>query len=149
MHLQALLDMLNKFKPVSTSLDDNAIKRLFEGKNFVYVASLMKDGSPHVTPTWVDIDDGIVLVNTAMGRVKQRNFSRDARVALAIADQNNPYDMVTIRGKVVDQIAGQEAEEHVDKLAKKYMGKDKYPRRAPGEKRILLKIKPDKVFHMK
>jgi PPOX class probable F420-dependent enzyme len=149
MHLQALLDMLNKFKPVSTSLADNAIKRLFEGKNFVYVASLMKDGSPHVTPTWVDIDDGIVLVNTAMGRVKQRNFSRDARVALAIADQNNPYDMVTIRGKVVDQITGQEAEEHVDKLAKKYMGKDKYPRRAPGEKRILLKIKPDKVFHMK
>jgi hypothetical protein len=70
-------------------------------------------------------------------------------VALAIADQNNPYDMVTIRGKVVDQITGQEAEEHVDKLAKKYMGKDKYPRRAPGEKRILLKIKPDKVFHMK
>jgi PPOX class probable F420-dependent enzyme len=149
MNLQALLDMLNKFKPVSTSLADNDVRRLFEGKNFVYVASLMKDGAPHVTPTWVDIDDGVVLVNTALGRVKQRNFSRDTRVALAIADQNNPYDMVTVRGKVVDQITGQEAEEHVDKLAKKYMGKDKYPRRAPGEKRILLKIKPDKVFHMK
>jgi PPOX class probable F420-dependent enzyme len=145
----SLIRYAEQIKPVSTSLADNTVRKLFEGKNFVYVASLMKDGSPHVTPTWVDIDDGIVLVNTAIGRIKQKNISRDKRVALAVADQNNPYDMVTIRGKVVDQITGQEAEEHVDKLAKKYMGKDRYPRRAPGEKRILLKIKPDKLFHMK
>jgi hypothetical protein len=65
---------------------------------------------------------------------------------LAIADQNNPYEMVTIRGKVVDQVTGQKAEEHIDRVAKKYMGKEKYPLRAPGEKRILLRIKPDKVF---
>jgi hypothetical protein len=69
-------------------------------------------------------------------------------VALAIADQSNPYDMVTIRGKVVEQITGPVAEEHIDKLAKKYLGKDKYQGRA-GEKRILLKIKPEKIFHMK
>ena len=127
---------------------DGAVRRLFEGKNLVYVASLMKDGSPHVAPTWVDIDNGTILVNTAVGRVKQKNISRDGRVALAIADHDNPYNMVTLRGKVVDQITGQEAEEHIDKLAKKYIGKDKYPGRAPGERRVILKIKPEKVFHM-
>ena len=128
---------------------NGAVGRLLEGKNFVYIATLMKDGSPHVTPTWVDIENGTVLVNTAIGRIKQKNISRDNRVALAIADQNNPYDMVTIRGKVVDQITGQKAEEHIDKLARKYMDKEKYPLRAPGERRILLRIKPDKIFHMK
>jgi PPOX class probable F420-dependent enzyme len=133
---------------VSDIISDGAVRRLFEGKNFVYVASLMKDGSPHVAPTWVDIDNGTLLVNTAVGRVKQKNISRDGRVALAIADHDNPYNMVTIRGKVVDQITGQEAEEHIDKLAKKYIGKNKYPGRAPGERRVILKIKPDKVFHM-
>jgi PPOX class probable F420-dependent enzyme len=134
---------------VSEAILDGAVRKLLEGKNFVYLASLMKDGSPHVTPTWVDVENGTVLINTAIGRVKQKNISRDNRVALAIADQNNPYDMVTIRGKVVDQITGQEADDHIDRLAKKYIGKDKYPFRAPGEKRILLRIKPDKVFHMK
>jgi len=133
---------------VSDIIYDGAIRKLFEGKNFVYLASIMKDGSPHVAPTWVDIDNGTLLVNTAVGRVKQKNISRDGRVALAIADHDNPYDMVTIRGKVIDQITGQEAEEHIDKLAKKYIGKDKYPGRAPGERRVILKIKPEKVFHM-
>jgi PPOX class probable F420-dependent enzyme len=133
---------------VSEITTDGAVRRLFEGKNLVYVASLMKDGSPHVAPTWVDIDNGTILVNTAVGRVKQKNISRDGRVALAIADHDNPYNMVTLRGKVVDQITGQEAEEHIDKLAKKYIGKDKYPGRAPGERRVILKIKPEKVFHM-
>jgi PPOX class probable F420-dependent enzyme len=133
---------------VSDIIYDGAIRKLFEGKNFVYLASIMKDGSPHVAPTWVDIDNGTLLVNTAVGRVKQKNISRDGRVALAIADHDNPYDMVTIRGKVIDQITGQEAEEHIDKLAKKYIGKDKYPSRAPGERRVILKIKPEKVFYM-
>jgi PPOX class probable F420-dependent enzyme len=133
---------------VSEITTDGAVRRLFEGKNLVYVASLMKDGSPHVAPTWVDIDNGTILVNTAVGRVKQKNISRDGRVALAIADHDNPYNMVTLRGKVVDQITGQEAEEHIDQLAKKYIGKDKYPGRAPGERRVILKIKPEKVFHM-
>ena len=133
---------------LSDIISDGAVSKLFEGKNFVYFASLMKDGSPHVVPTWVDIDNGILLVNTAVGRVKQKNISCDSRVALAIADHDNPYNMVTIRGKVVDQITGQEAEEHIDKLAKKYIGKDKYPGRAPGERRVILKINPEKVFHM-
>ena len=87
-------------------LNDPSIRKLFENKNFVFVSSLMKDGSPQVTPIWVDIENGYILVNTAIGRIKQKNISRDPRVALAIADQNNPYDMVTIRGKVTEQITG-------------------------------------------
>jgi hypothetical protein len=68
---------------------------------------------------------------------------------LAIADQNNPYDMVTVRGRTIEQVTGDAAEEHIDKMAKKYIGKDKYPFRSPGEKRVILKIKPEKIFHMK
>ena len=131
------------------NLNDPHIRKLFEDKNFVFLSSLMKDGSPHVTPTWTDIENGNILINTAIGRIKQKNISRDPRVALAISDQNNPYDMVTIRGKVIEQISGDAAEEHIDKLAKKYIGQDKYPGRSPGEKRVLLKIKPEKIFHMK
>lgn len=134
-------------------MKDPSIRKLFEGKNFVFVSTLMDDGTPHLTPTWVDVEeeqnDGHILVNTAIGRVKQKNVSRNPNIALAITDQNNPYDMVTVRGKVVEQIKGDAAEQHIDKLAKKYLGKDKYPGRAPEEKRIILKIKPEHIFHMK
>ncbi|MGE5635208.1 MAG: PPOX class F420-dependent oxidoreductase [Deltaproteobacteria bacterium] len=131
------------------SITDPSIKSLFENKNFAFVATSMKDGSPHVTPTWVDIEDSFILINTAIGRVKQKNVARDPRVSLSVADNNNPYHMVTVTGEIVEQITGKEAESHIDKLAKKYLNKDKYPGRAPGEKRIILKIKPKKVVHMK
>ena len=131
------------------SITDPSIKSLFENKNFAFVATSMKDGSPHVTPTWVDIEDSYILINTALGRVKQKNVARDPRVSLSVADNNNPYHMVTVNGEIVEKITGEEAEKHIDKLAKKYLNKDKYPGRAPGEKRILLKIKPKKVVHMK
>ena len=131
------------------SITDPSIKSLFENKNFAFVATSMKDGSPHVTPTWVDIENNYILINTAIGRVKQKNVARDPRVSISVADMNNPYHMVTVNGEIVEQIKGEEAERHIDKLAKKYLNKDKYPGRAPGEKRILLKIKPKKVVHMK
>ena len=107
------------------SITDPSIKSLFENKNFAFVATSMKDGSPHVTPTWVDIEDSVILINTAIGRVKQKNVARDPRVSLSVADNNNPYHMVTVNGEIVEQITGEEAEKHIDKLAKKYLNKDK------------------------
>lgn len=129
-------------------LTDPRIREFFEGKNFAFLSSLMKDGSPHVTPTWVDIEDDNILINTALGRIKQTNISRDPRIALSIIDQDNQYEMVTIRGKVTEQITGDVAEKHIDKLARKYINQDKYPRRSKNEQRVILKIKPEKIFHM-
>jgi PPOX class probable F420-dependent enzyme len=136
-------------KEPNNEITDSSIRKLFEGKNLAFVSTLMKDGHPHITPTWIDIQDGHIFVNTAIGRIKQKNVSRDPRLSISIVDQNNPYDMVTVRGRVIGQITGDAADEHIDKLAKKYLGKDKYPNRAPGEKRVILKIKPERVFHMK
>jgi len=130
----------------SHELSDSAIN-LFRGKNFAFIASLMNDGSPQITPVWIDYDGQFFLVNTAEGRTKQKNFERDSRVALSVIDQANPYNSVNIRGKVVEQTRNG-ADEHIDKLAKKYLGVDKYPFRSPSETRIILKIKPEKVFHM-
>lgn len=127
---------------------DDQVAKLLKEKNLAFVATLMKDGSPQITPTWIDLENNTILVNTAEGRVKHKNVLRDSRVAISIVDQNNPYNMVTIRGRVVEQTTNG-ADEHVDKLAKKYLGVDKYPFRSPTEKRIILKIKPEKVFHMK
>jgi PPOX class probable F420-dependent enzyme len=123
------------------------VAKLIEDKNLAFVATLMKDDSPQITPVWIDLVDGMILVNTTQGRVKQRNVSRDPRVAISIVDRNNPYNMVTIQGQVIEQtIDG--ADRHIDKMAKKYLGVDKYPFAVPGEKRILLKIKPRKILHM-
>jgi PPOX class probable F420-dependent enzyme len=129
---------------------DPSIAKLFEGKNFAFIATLMKDGSPQVSPTWVDIDrnNNTILVNTAKGRIKYRNVSRDPRVAISLIDLSNPYEMVTVRGRVVEHIKGKDADEHIDKLAMKYLGKEKYPRRRPGEERVLLRIKPELVARM-
>jgi PPOX class probable F420-dependent enzyme len=124
------------------------VSRLFQGKNFGFLATLMPDGSPQVTPTWVDIEGDYIIINTAQGRLKHKNVSRDPRVAVSVADQVNPYNMVTVRGRVVEQTTNG-AEEHIDKLAKKYLGMDRYPGRAPGEKRLILKIWPEKVSHQK
>ena len=121
--------------------------KLIEDKNLAFVATLMKDGSPQITPTWIDLVKGLIIINTAKGRVKQKNLSRDNRVAVSIVDHRNPYNMVTIRGKVIEQME-KGADEHIDKMAKKYLGVDKYPFRTEKEKRILLKILPEKVFHM-
>ena len=124
------------------------IEKLFNGKNLVSLATLMGDGSPHVAPVWVDIEGDTILINTAEGRVKEKNVKRDKRVALSIFDHQNPYHMVSIRGIVTD-ITTEGADKHIDKLAKKYFGLDEYPYRTPDEKRIIVKIKPEKIHHMK
>jgi len=124
------------------------VEQLLLGKNFASFSTLMKDGSPHVAPTWVDYDGDMILINTAAGRIKERNVSRDKRVALSVYDSSNPYNMVTIRGRL-KEITEQDADSHIDKLAKRYLGLDRYPFRSPDEKRIILKIIPERVFHQK
>lgn len=127
-----------------SKLDEKSVKLLGE-KNFGFLATVGAEGRPQVTPMWVDSDGDYVLLNTAMGRVKQKNTMRDPRVAVAVLDMSNPYQYAAIRGRVVEQIRGQTAEDHIDKLAKKYLGKDKYPFRQAGENRVILKIVPEHV----
>ena len=120
-------------------------RKLFEDKNFAFVATLNKDGSPQVTPTWVDTDGKYVLIQHCHYKTQIQECSRDPRVAIAIADQANPYKAIFVKGKVVSIVKGKEAEDHIDKMAKKYIGQDKYPYRQPGEDRVLLKVEPSKV----
>jgi len=120
------------------------VRKLFTEPNFGQLATIMPDGSPQVTTVWVDLDGDHILVNTAEGRVKPRNVRRDPRVAVAIADKDNPYSNASIRGRVVE-VTNEGAEEHIDKLAKKYLGQDKYPFRQPGERRVIFVIEPQHV----
>jgi len=111
---------------------------------FANLATVNADGSPQVTPVWVDFDGTHVIVNTAKGRVKANNLARNPRVALSVADPENPYRYVGIQGRVVE-MTEKGSDAHIDKMAKKYLGKDKYPYRAPGEVRLIVKIAPEKV----
>ena len=110
-------------------------------KAFAALATIMPDGSPQVTPVWFDYDGTLVRVNTAKGRVKARNMSEGARVALVITDPDNPYRYVQVRGRV-ERVSEAGADRHIDSLAKKYLGKDTYPNRRPGEVRITVEITP-------
>ena len=120
---------------------------ILKKKAFAHFATLMKDGSPQVSPVWVDEQDGYVLINSAAGRVKDKNVRRNPQVAISATDPDNPYRMVTIRGKVVEYKT-EGADDHIDKMAKKYMDKDKYPFRQPGEQRVIYKIEPQSVSTM-
>lgn len=120
-------------------------QKLFEDKNLVFVATLMKDGSPQLSPVWADFEEGHILVNTAEGRIKHKNVLRDTRVAVSVVSHENPLDMTTIRGNVVEIIPDYEYI-HADRLTKKYLGLEHYPFKRSDEKRIIFKIKPDHVF---
>ena len=125
-------------------MDTKAIK-LFSEKNLVFIATLMKDGSPQLSPVWANYENGFILVNTAEGRIKHKNILRDPRVAVSVTSNDNPLDMTTIRGTVVAIISDSEYN-HADKLTQQYMGRNHYPFKRDNEKRIILKIKPHKVF---
>jgi PPOX class probable F420-dependent enzyme len=122
-------------------------KDLLQKPAFGAFTTLMPDGSPQTTPVWVDFDNGKVIVNTALGRQKDKNVRHDPRVAITLIDPQNPYRYLEIRGHV-DEITEDGAEKHIDKMAKKYLDKDKYPWGRPGEKRVLLKVSPDKFSAM-
>ncbi|MDH3202140.1 MAG: PPOX class F420-dependent oxidoreductase [Myxococcales bacterium] len=111
---------------------------------FAHFSTLMSDGSPHTAPVWVDIDEGYVVINSSEGRLKDRNVRRDPRVAISLTDPENPYRSLVIRGRVV-KITNEGADDHIDRMARKYMGVDSYPFRKPTEVRVLYYIEPEKI----
>jgi PPOX class probable F420-dependent enzyme len=124
------------------------VAKFFRGKHFAFIGTINKDGSPQVTPTWIDLqEDGKLLINTAEGRIKQKNVSRDPRVSISIINEENPYSMVTIKGRVIGQTTNG-ADEHIDNLAKRYLNTEKYPSHSPTIKRIILEIQPEKIFYL-
>ena len=120
---------------------------LFQKRAFACLATLMPDGRPQVTPVWCDYDGRHVIVNSAEGRRKDKNMRSDPRVSLAIMDPENPYRYLEVRGRVVD-ITHDGADQHIDKMAKKYLGQDKYPYRQPGEVRVMYKIELERISSM-
>ena len=131
---------------MSQSIPDK-YRDLFTKRAFASLATLMPDGSPQVTPVWIDFEGELVLVNTARGRQKDKNMRRDPRVAMAIIDPENPYRYLEIRGRIAE-ITEEGADAHIDKMAKKYLGADKYPYRQPSETRVIFKIRPERVNTM-
>ena len=120
---------------------------ILEKKAFVHLATKMKDGSPQVSPVWAEYDGEHIIVNSANGRLKDRNMRADDRVAFSATDPDNPYRALMVRGKVV-KITEDGAEDHIDHLAKKYLDQDKYPFRSPDEVRVKYFIEPTKVATM-
>ena len=120
---------------------------LFEKKSVAHLCTLMPDGSPQSTPVWCDLDGAHVRVNSAKGRRKDRNMRADARVSLSLCDPEMPYRYLEVRGRVVE-ITEEGADEHIDALAKKYLGVDTYPNRRPGEIRVIYRIAPERFTHM-
>ena len=117
---------------------------LLNKKAFAHVATVGGDGSPQVTPVWVDYDGTHVRFNTARGRVKDKNLQNNPKIAISIQDPDNPYRYLQIRGRVVE-MTEKGADEHIDALAKKYLGADTYPARRPGERRVIIRIEPERV----
>jgi PPOX class probable F420-dependent enzyme len=117
-------------------------EELLKGKNFCHVATLRADGSVHGVPVWVDVQDGRPALNTAEGRVWPRNLERDPRITLTVANSENPYEYLELRGRVAER-THEGADEHIDELAKKYMGVERYPLRRPGEQRLIIRVEPE------
>lgn len=116
-------------------------------KTLAHLATLMADGSPQASPVWIDRDGDVIVINSAAGRAKDKNMRRDGRVALSLVDPDNPYRAVMIRGRVTD-ISSEGADDHADRMAKKYLGMSKYPFKKPGEVRVLYRIEVDRVSGM-
>ena len=129
------------------TIPDDYLDLLQQKKAFANLATLMPDGSPQVTPVWLDYADGAIRINTAKGRVKARNLKVGSPVALAVMDPDEPYRYLQVRGRV-QRVVEEGADAHIDALAKKYLGKDKYPFRQPGEVRVIYEIEPKSASGM-
>lgn len=127
-------------------MEEKTIK-LFQEKNIVFIATIMADGSPQLSPVWANYDSGYILVNTSEGRIKHKNILHDPRVAISVVSRNNPLDMTAIRGTVTEIIPDYDYT-HADQLTQQYMEKKHYPFKRENEKRIVLKIKPIRIFVM-
>ncbi len=130
-----------------TSIEDEGVRRLFDQGNHAVVSTRNDDGSIHSTVVWVDVLDGKPAVNSAVGRTWPSNLQRDPAVTLLVYDESNPYDYVEVRGTATGRTEG--ADEHIDRLAKKYLDADRYPFHAEGEQRITYLIEPTRVRHQK
>lgn len=122
-------------------------RAIFQDVNFAFLASNGEDGYPSVSPVWVDLDGDLIVINTAEGRRKTENVRRDARVGVSIYEHGNPYNHVSVQGRVVE-LTHEGADAHIDKMAKKYMGVDKYPWASDDEQRVIVKIQPEAVSGM-
>ena len=122
-------------------------RNLFQKRAFAHLATLMPDGTPQVTPVWCDYDGTHIRINSAKGRIKDRNMRRNPQVALEIMDPDNSYRYLAVRGRVAE-ITENGADAHIDLLAKKYLDQEKYPYRQAGEVRVLYKIRPERVSSM-
>jgi PPOX class probable F420-dependent enzyme len=121
-------------------------KELIDGKNFASVATLMEDGSPQVAPLWIDREGDTIILNTTRSRQRTKNLRRDQRVAITVFDMGNPYSNVSIRGKTVE-VTEEGAEEHIDRMSLKYLGKPKYPwdDRTPKDPRTLIRVEAEHI----
>jgi PPOX class probable F420-dependent enzyme len=144
MSASADVTQANAMRAVMVEIPAKYLDLLQDKKSFANLATIMPDGTPQVTPVWFDYTNGKIRVNSAKGRVKTRNMSEGASVALSILDPDNAYRYIQIRGRV-EHVTEEGADAHIDSLAKKYLGKDKYPWAQPGQIRVIFEIEPDKV----
>lgn len=119
------------------------VKKILEDKAYGHVITFGESGKPQVTMVWIDVDGDDVVFNTAEGRLKPKNLRRDPRVIVSVQDRNDPQAYMVFHGKATISEAG--ADQHIDKLAKRFLGADKYPFRQPGEKRLIVRVKPDRI----
>ncbi|MCX4486449.1 TIGR03618 family F420-dependent PPOX class oxidoreductase [Streptomyces anulatus] len=132
-----------------TATFDQAVRARLRAANIWYVGTVFADGSPQVSPMWVDLEgDGELTFNTSKGRVKEENLRRDPRVYLSHADAVDPFDRVQISGEVTRFVEGDEAHERMDRLARKYLGSERFEWTMPGERRVAVIVRPVKVRHI-
>jgi PPOX class probable F420-dependent enzyme len=136
----ALVEVVQPRSSITMAANLDKYLDLFRDKKaFAHIATVMPDGSPQVTPVWIDYRNGRIAFNTARGRVKDRNLKEGSKIALSVQDPDNPYRYVQVRGRVA-RVTEEGATQHIDALAKKYMGVDKYPFHSPQEKRVIYEI---------
>jgi PPOX class probable F420-dependent enzyme len=135
----------NNISAGATNLSEEELNHLFQLRNLVFLSTLSKNGSPHVTPVWAEMVDDLILINTFESSAKNKHITNDKRIALSVVEHDNPFNMVSIKGRVIEQTA-EGADEHLKRLAKKYLGIGRYYYRKPDHKRIILRIKPEKIM---